>query len=165
MKSVPLVVSAMAVAVALSLGGCSAGDSETEDIEPGQSAKVPSGDFKSTDELGGFLLEGIDEVDVRRESESNPDFDHERDADRLHVEFPSEGKPHTDRKATADAVQAAGSAKFAYDVLMITGSTDTGTWSYIFSSDTVNELTDSGSVIDANTVWDSADQDFDSVHR
>lgn len=165
MKSVPQLVSALAVVAALTLGGCSPGDTEEADIEPGQSAEVPSSDFDSTEELGDFLIDYIDEVHVHRESESNPDFDPERDADRLHVEFPSQGQTNTDKKATADAVQAAGSAAFDYDVLMVTGSTDTGTWSYIYSVDTVEELTKEGSVVEADPVWESADQDFDSVHR
>lgn len=165
MKSVPQLVSALVVAAALTLGGCSPGDAEEADIEPGQSAEVPGGDFNSTDQLGDFLIDSIDAVHVHRESESNPDFDHNRDADRLHVEFPSNGQVNTDKKATADAVQAAGSAEFAYDMLMVTGTTDAGTWSYMFSTDTVDELTASGSVVEADSVWDSADQDFDSVHR
>lgn len=165
MKSVPQAFGAIVMAVALTLGGCSADDGDDGDIDPGQSAEVPGGDFADTDELGNFLREGIADVDVHRESESNPDFDHDRDADRLHVEFPSEGKPNTDKKASADAVQAAGSAAFDYDVLMITGETDTGTWSYIYSSDTVEKLTESGTPVEADTVWDSADQDFDSIHR
>lgn len=165
MKSVPQLVSALTVALALSLGGCGASESDDADIEPGQSAEVPGSDFDSTDELGDFLREAIDEVHVHRESESNPDFDHDRDADRLHVEFPSVGQTNTDKKATADAVQAAGSAEFDYDVLMVTGTTDEGTWSYMFSTDTVDEMTDGESVVEADTVWDSADQDFDSVHR
>ncbi|SMX90024.1 hypothetical protein [Brevibacterium antiquum] len=165
MKSVPQLVSASTVALALSLGGCSAGEPDAGDIEPGQSAEVPSSDFESTDALGDYLRESIDEVHVHRESESNPDFDHEGDAERLHVEFPSAGQTNTDRKATADAVQAAGSAQFDYDVLMVTGTTDAGTWSYMFSTDSVDELTGGGSVVEADTVWDVADQDFDSVHR
>lgn len=165
MKSVPQVVSALAVAIVLSLAGCSTGDAEEADIESGQSAEVPGSDFASTDDLGEFLSKSIEEVHVHRESESNPDFDHERDADRLHIEFPSQGKPHTDRKATADSIQAAGSAAFDYDVLMITGSTDAGTWSYIYSNDTVEGMTKNGSVVEADAVWESADQDFDSVHR
>ncbi|MDN5551012.1 MAG: hypothetical protein L0G54_09880 [Brevibacterium sp.] len=165
MKSAPQLVSALTVALALSLSGCSTDDSDTGDIEAGQSAEVPGSDFDTTDALGDFLNETIDEVHVHRESESNPDFDHDRDADRLHVEFPSAGMLHTDQKATADAVQGAGSAEFDYDVLMVTGTTDTGTWSYMFSTDTVDELTAGDSVVEADTVWDSADQDFDSVHR
>lgn len=165
MKSVPQLVSALAVAAALTLGGCSPSDAEEVDIEPGQSAEVPSRDFDTTTELGDFLRDTIDKVHVHLESESNPDFDHETDADRLHVEFPSQGQPNTDRKATADAVQSAGSAAFDYDVLMVTGTTDTGTWSYIYSIDTVEEMTSNDSVVEADTVWKSADQDFDSVHR
>ena len=165
MKSVPQLVSALAVAVALTLGGCSPGDADDADIESGQSAELPGSDFDSTDELGAFLSDYIDEVHVHRESESNPDFDPERDADRLHVEFPSQGQPNTDKKATADAVQAAGSAAFDYDILMVTGSTDTGTWSYIYSAETVDVMTKEGSVVEADPVWESADQDFDSVHR
>ncbi|WP_193070164.1 hypothetical protein [Brevibacterium aurantiacum] len=165
MKSVPQLVSALVMAAALTLGGCSPGDAEETDIVPGQSAEIPGGDFSSTDELGDFLLDSIDAVHVHRESESNPDFNHETDVDRLHVEFPSQGQPNTDKKATADAVQAAGSATFDYDVLMVTGTTDTGTWSYVYSIDTVEEVTGIGSVVEADTVWDFADQDFDSVHR
>lgn len=165
MKSVPQLVTALAVAAALTLGGCGPGDAEEADIEPGQSAEVPTSDFDSTDKLGDFLRSSIDEVHVHRESEGNPDFNHDRDADRLHVEFPSGGQPNTDKKATADAVQAAGNAEFSYDMLMVTGTTDTGTWSYMFSTDTVDELTVDGSVVEADSVWDSADQDFDSVHR
>lgn len=165
MKSVPQLVSALVMAAALTLGGCSPGDAEETDIVPGQSAEIPGGDFSSTDELGDFLLDSIDAVHVHRESEGNPDFNHETDVDRLHVEFPSQGQPNTDKKATADAVQAAGSATFDYDVLMVTGTTDTGTWSYVYSIDTVEEVTGIGSVVEADTVWDFADQDFDSVHR
>lgn len=165
MKSVPQLVSALAVASALTLGGCGASGPEVSDIAPGQSAEVPSSDFDSTDEMGDFLRDSIDEVHVHRESESNPDFDHEVNPDRLHVEFPSQGQPHTDRKATADAVQAAGSAAFAYDVLMITGETDTGTWSYMYGTETVDQMTADAAVVGADDVWDSADQDFDSVHR
>lgn len=165
MKSVPQFVSALAVALALSLSGCSGSESEAGDIEPGQVAEVPSSDFGTTDELGDFLRDTVSEVHVHRESDSNPDFDHNRDADRLHVEFPSSGEMNTDKKATADAVQAAGSAEFAYDMLMVTGTTDAGTWSYMYSTDTVDELTAGGSVVEADPVWDSADQDFDSVHR
>lgn len=165
MKSVPQLVSALTVALALSLSGCSSNESEASDIEPGQVAEVPSSDFESTDELGDFLRDTVDEVHAHRESESNPDFDHDRDADRLHVEFPSGGQTNADKKATADAVQAAGNAEFAYDMLMVTGTTDTGTWSYMYSTDTVDELTASKSVVEADSIWDSADQDFDSVHR
>ncbi|MCF2588709.1 hypothetical protein [Brevibacterium sp. UCMA 11752] len=165
MKSVPHLVSALTVTCALALGGCSAKESDTSDIEPGQSAEVPTSDFNSTDALGDHLRSSIDEAHVHRESESNPDFDHERDVDRLHVEFPSSGQPNTDKKATADAVQGAGNAEFDYDMLMITGTTDEGTWSYMFSPDTVKDLTKSGEAVEADTVWDSADQDFDSVHR
>lgn len=165
MKSVPQLVCALVVAAALTLGGCSPGDAEEADIEPGQSAEVPGGDVNSTDELGDFLIDSIDAVHVHRESESNPDFAHGADVDRLHVEFPSQGQPNTDKKATADAVQAAGSAAFDYEVLMVTGTTDVGTWSYIYSIDTVEEVTSNGSVVEADTVWKSADQDFDSVHR
>lgn len=153
------------MAVSLALGGCSTSGDDEGDIEAGQLAEVSGNEFESTADLGTFLSEEIDEVEVHRESESNPDFDHKSDADRLHIEFPSEGKPNTDKKASADAVQAAGSAVFAYDVLMITGTTDTGTWSYIFDSDTVEELTEDGTRVEADTVWDSADQDFDSIHR
>ncbi|WP_193095482.1 hypothetical protein [Brevibacterium sp. FME17] len=165
MKSVPQFVSALTVALALLLSGCSGSETEAGDIEPGQVAEVPSSEFDSTDELGDFLRDTVAEVHVHRESESNPDFDHNRDADRLHVEFPSNGEMNTDKKATADAVQAAGSAEFAYDMLMVTGTTDAGTWSYMYSTDTVDELTASGSAVEADSVWDSADQDFDSVHR
>lgn len=165
MKSVPQLVSALVVAAVLTLGGCSPGDAEEADIEPGQSAEIPGGDFNSTDELGDFLIDSIDAVHVHRESESNPDFAHGADVDRLHVEFPSQGQPNTDKKATADAVQAASSAAFDYEVLMVTGTTDAGTWSYIYSIDTVEEVTSNGSVVEADTVWKSADQDFDSVHR
>ena len=165
MKSVPQLVSALAVAVALSLTGCGNSEPDVSDIGPGQSAEVPSSDFDSTDELGDLLRDTVHEVHVHRESESNPDFDHDRDAERLHVEFPSGGQVNTDKKATADAVQAAGNAEFDYHVLMVTGTTDTGTWSYMFSTDTLDELTAGDSVVEADTVWDSADQDFDSVHR
>ena len=164
MKSVPQLASALTVALALSLGGSSAGEPDVNDIEPGQGAEVPGSDFASTDELGDFLRESIDEVHVHRESEDNPDFDHEGDADRLHVEFPSQGQRNADRKATADAVQAAGSAAFDYDVLMVSGTTDEGTWSYIYSGKTVEELTKDSSVVEADAVWESAEQDFDSVH-
>ncbi|GAA1873575.1 hypothetical protein [Brevibacterium marinum] len=165
MMSVPRGASALIVAFALALGGCSSPESETSDIEAGQAAEVPSSDFDSTDEVGDFLNNTIDDAHVHRESESNPDFAHETDADRLHVEFPSEGMLNTDKKATADAVQAAGSATFDYDVLMVTGSTDTGTWSYIYSAETVEAMTKDDSPVEADTVWESADQDFDSVHR
>lgn len=165
MKSVPQLVTSLTAAVALSLSGCSSSESEAGDIESGQVAEVPGSEFDSTDELGDFLRDTVDEVHVHRESESNPDFDHDRDADRLHVEFPSEGQENSDKKATADAVQAAGNAEFAYDVLMVTGTTDTGTWSYMYSTDVVDELTAGGSGVEADSVWDSADQDFDSVHR
>ncbi|TSI18556.1 hypothetical protein [Brevibacterium aurantiacum] len=165
MKSVPHLVSTLTVASALALGGCSAKEADSNDIEPGQSAEVPTSDFDSTEVLGDFLRSSIDEVNVHRESESNPDFDHASDVDRLHVEFPSSGQPNTDKKATADAVQGAGNAEFDYDMLMVTGTTDEGTWSYMFSTDTVKDLTESGEAVEADTVWDSADQDFDSVHR
>lgn len=165
MKSVPQLVSALVVAAALTLGGCSPGDAEEADIESGQIAEVPGSDFDSTDELGDFLRDTIGDVHVHRESAGNPDFDHETDADRLHVEFPSGAQTNADRKATADAVQSAGRAAFDYDVLMVTGTTDAGTWSYIYSVDTVEEMTGTGSVVEADTVWESADQDFDSVHR
>lgn len=165
MKSVPHLVSALTVACAIALGGCGAKEPGSNDVEPAQVAEVPSSDFDSTEELGDFLRGSIDEVHAHRESESNPDFDHDRDADRLHVEFPSSGQTNADKKATADAVQGAGNAEFDYDMLMVTGTTDTGTWSYMFSTDTVDDLTKSGVAVEADTVWDSADQDFDSVHR
>lgn len=167
MKSVPRALSALSVAVALVLAGCSSDNSAggEEDAESGQSAEVPSGAFKDTGELGKFLLGSIDEVEVHRESESNPDFDKDNEADRLHVEFPSKGKPNSDQKATADAVQGAASADFDYDVLMVTGTTDTGTWSYMYSADTVDKLTKDGAVVEADSVWDSADQVYDSVHQ
>lgn len=165
MKTRARLVSVLAAFAVLALGGCDSGDSVDYDEVAGQNAEIPPGEFASTQEMESFLSGSIDKVDVHRESETNPDFDADKDADRLHVEFPSEGERSADQKASADAVQASSAATFDYDVLMITGTTDTGTWSYMYSSDTVAELTADGAVADSASVWEHADQDFDSVHR
>lgn len=165
MKTRARIVSTVAALAVLALGGCASDDGVDHHDVSGQNAEIPSGDFASTQDMEDFLTDSIDEIDVHRESETNPDFDADNDADRLHVEFPSEGERGADQKASADAVQASGAATFDYDVLMITGTTDTGTWSYMYSSDTVAELTADDAVVEAYSVWEHADQDFDSVHR
>ncbi|MGO2035278.1 MAG: hypothetical protein ACTH2U_02285 [Brevibacterium sp.] len=165
MKTCARIVSTVAALAVLALGGCASDDGSDQDDVSGQTAEIPSGDFASTQDMEDFLTNSIDDVDVHRESETNPDFDAAKDADRLHVEFPSAGKKGAGQKASADAVQASGAATFDYDVLMITGTTDTGTWSYMYSSDTVAELTADDAVVEADSVWEHADQDFDSVHR
>ena len=62
--------------------------------------------------------------------------------------FPHKGSRTPIRRPLPDAVQAAGSAAFDYEVLMVTGTTDAGTWSYIYSIDTVEEVTSNGSVVE-----------------
>lgn len=152
----------MAVATVTALAGCGSGTEEDTGIEPQQAAEIPTSAINSTDDLAMHLSDFIAEVDAHRESESNPDFDPDRDADRLHVEFTSKGLQNTDQKATADAIEAAAVATFDFDILMITGTTSSGTWSYLYNSNTVEQLSDQGVVIDE--VWDAADQDYDPVH-
>ena len=162
MKSIPLVITAMAAATVTALAGCGSGTDEVSDIEPQQAAETPTSAINSTDDLATHLDDFIPEVEAFTESETNPDFDADRDADRLQVEFTSNGLQNTDQKATADVIEAAAVATFDFDILMITGATSSGTWSYLYNSKTVEQLSDQGVVVDE--VWDEADQDFDAVH-
>lgn len=93
-----------------------------------------------------------------------PDFDEERDADRLYVDFDSGGQEAADLEATAEIVQTVSQVAFDDDILMVTGDVSAGKWSYLYDKSTGEELTASGTITVAE-VWDAAEQDFDTIHR
>lgn len=166
-KSAPVVLIVGALSAALiALSGCGGGSTDEPAAEstPAQTVDVVTQGFDSTDDLSEYLSQSFDDVEVRLESESNPDYDDERDADRLYVDFASNEQKAADMEATATIVQAASRAAFDYDVLMVTGDVSAGEWSYLYDKDTVDELASDGTITVAD-VWDAAEQDFDTIHR
>jgi hypothetical protein len=166
-KSTPVaLVAGLLIVVLIGFSGCGSDTKDESEAEATstQTLQVVTQGFASTDELSEYLSETLDDVDVRLESESNPDYDEKRDADRLYVDFASEEKKAADMEATATIVQAASQAAFDYDVLMVSGDVSSGEWSYIYNKDTVEELTEDGTITVAD-VWGAAEQDFDTIHR
>lgn len=166
MKTVAKLVPAFSIAAILALGACS---SETTDApepesEPVQTLQVVDRGFDQPEALADYLSEPLDEVQVRLESESNPDYDEDVDADRLYVDFASAGKTNEDMEATAAVVQTVSQATFDFDVLMVTGDGSAGEWSYLYNPATIDELTQGGQIT-VSEVWDAAEQDFDTIHR
>src|SRR5699024_6789351 len=135
MKSVAKLVPAFSIAAILALGACS---SEAPDAPQPESEPVPTLQgvdrrFRQPEALADSLSESLDEVQVRLESESNPDYDEDVDADRLYVDFASAGKTDEDMEATAAVVQTVSQATFDFDVLMVTGDGSAGEWSYLYN--------------------------------
>lgn len=166
MKSVAKLVPVVSIAAIMALGACSSEttDAPESESEPVQTLQVVEQGFDKPEALADYLSETLDEVQVRLESESNPDYDEEVDADRLYVDFASAGKTNADMEATAAAVQAASQATFDFDVLMVTGDGSAGEWSYLYHPRTIDELTRGGQIT-VSDVWDAAEQDFDTIHR
>ena len=165
-KTVPAPAVAGALIVALfGLSACSDSATEPEaESTPTQTLEVVAQGFDTTEDLSEYLSEDLDEIEVRLESESNPDYDEEVDADRLYVDFASDEQRSADMEATAAIVQAASRATFDFDVLMVTGDVSAGEWSYLYNRQTVEKLTE-GDRIAVADVWDAAEQDFDTIHR
>src|SRR5699024_12570051 len=111
-----------------------------------------------------YPSESLDEVQVRIQSEANPDYDEDVDADRLYVDLASAGKTDEDMEATAAVVQTVSQATFDFDVLMVTGDGSAGEWSYLYIPRTIDELTQGGQIT-VSEVWDAAEQCFDTNHR
>lgn len=165
MKSVARLICTASIALVLPLSACGSSDEEpAADSTPTQTMSVVTQGFDSLEELSDYVAESLDGVEVHLESETNPDFDAQNEADRLHVDFTSDQQRAADMEATALIVQAASQAAFDYDILMVTGDVSAGEWSYLYDRDTVKKLTSDGSIVVAD-VWDAAEQSFDTLHR
>ncbi|WP_157689129.1 hypothetical protein [Brevibacterium siliguriense] len=166
-KSTPaLVVAGLLTATLIGLSGCgSEADSSAEpESTPAATVDVVEQGFDSLDELSDYVAQSFDGVEVRLESETNPDFNEETEPERLHVEFASDENAAKDKEATAIIVQAASDAAFDYDILMVTGVVSAGEWSYLYDRSTVEDLSAEGQIVVAD-IWDSAVQSFDTIHR
>lgn len=166
-KSSPsIVVAASLTAALIGLSSCGSDTGATPEAEstPTQTLEVVAQGFDSAEDLADYLTKSLDKVDVYLESEANPDFDQENEADRLHVEFASSEDSATDMEATAQIVRAVLQAAFDYDILMVSGDVSAEEWSYLYHRDTVADLTGGGSLAVAG-IWDAADQNFDTIPR